>query len=218
MVKIDRSMPAPESLDVEKAKRCGTYNTDEVVRRLREDFFDKCYLCEIKPVQDIEIEHLKPHKNGENIEAKFDWNNLFLSCRHCNSVKNNREYDAGILDCCKVDPEDYISFKYTNDGVVIEVKEKSNETIYRTVKLLNEIYNKENTGIRIAACEVRVSALANEMVIFYKAVLEYIESPSPLGLRKVKVLLDRSSAFAAFKRQYIRDNGELFKGLTGLLS
>ena len=104
MVKVERSMPAPESLIKEKSKNNGTYNTPEVFNRLVEDFNNKCYLCELKPLHDYNIEHLQSHRNGQFRNLLFDWNNLFLSCPHCNKEKNKREYDDSILDCCVVDP------------------------------------------------------------------------------------------------------------------
>ena len=58
MVKIDRSYPAPASLSEEKAKPNGTYSTEEVNIRLKEDFHNKCYICELGNLQDPEIEHL----------------------------------------------------------------------------------------------------------------------------------------------------------------
>lgn len=33
------------------------------------------------------MEHLLPHKNGKYLDRKFDWNNLFWACGHCNNVK-----------------------------------------------------------------------------------------------------------------------------------
>lgn len=69
-------------------------------------------------MQDPQIEHLKPHSVGRDIEQKLElWNNLFWSCGHCNGIKNQRKYDEHIIGCCKVDPEDRIYkaviFEYT---------------------------------------------------------------------------------------------------------
>lgn len=96
MVKVERSYPAPSSLQREKKKADGSYSEMDVVKQLEHDFRGKCYICEIKPLMDPEVEHLIPHKG--NADLKFDWDNLFLSCYHCNSVKNQRKYDEGILD------------------------------------------------------------------------------------------------------------------------
>ena len=93
MVKVERSLPAPASLAMEKEKTNGSYNGSDVVKRLMEDFNNKCYICEIYNLQDPQVEHLKPHFGGKYIDRKFDWNNLFWSCGHCNGVKNQRKYD-----------------------------------------------------------------------------------------------------------------------------
>lgn len=93
MIKIERSSKIPDSL---KEKR--EYNGCDVVMQLKHDFYDKCYICGIKPVQDPKIEHLLPYKNGRYPERKFDWQNLFWSCGHCNSIKNQDKYDENVLN------------------------------------------------------------------------------------------------------------------------
>ena len=111
MVRIQRSYPAPSSLAEEAGKKNGSYEKPDVVERLKKDFHNKCYICGLKNLQDPQVEHLLPHKNGKYPERKFDWNNLFWACGHCNIVKNQRKYDEGILDCCKLDPERKITFR-----------------------------------------------------------------------------------------------------------
>ena len=93
MVKVERSFPAPESLAVEAAKANGKYDKPDVIERLKKDFHNKCYICEMKDLQDPNVEHLLPHKNGKYPERKYDWENLFWSCGHCNGVKQNSKYD-----------------------------------------------------------------------------------------------------------------------------
>ena len=83
MIQIQRSYPTPTSLAVEEKKASGSYNLPDVTERLRNDFYDKCYICEIKSVTDSEIEHRLPHKNNNILGRKFDMDNLYLSCRHC---------------------------------------------------------------------------------------------------------------------------------------
>lgn len=107
MVKIERSYPAPKSLAIEKKKADGSYREQDVVDQLEKDFHGKCYICEIKPLQDPQVEHLIPYK-GMDRELEFDWDNLFLVCPHCNSIKNQRKYEKGIIDCCKEDPEKFL--------------------------------------------------------------------------------------------------------------
>ena len=98
MINIKRSYPAPSSLEREKVKKSGKYNLQDVIDMLDVDFKSKCYLCEIKATA-FEVEHLVAHEN--NIDLKFDWDNLFLSCRHCNNIKSNKFNN--ILYCTKED-------------------------------------------------------------------------------------------------------------------
>ena len=112
MVKIERSFPAPASLVKEAKNANGRYDKQDVIEQLKKDFHNKCYICEMKELQDPNVENLLPHKNGIYISRKFDWENLFWSCGHCNGVKNNKKYDEGILDCCEYDPENICIFQF----------------------------------------------------------------------------------------------------------
>lgn len=167
MVKIQRTLPAPASLAVEADKPSGSYREPDVIEQLRKDFHDKCYLCGIKKLQDPEVEHLLPHKNGKYPERKFDWNNLFLSCGHCNSIKNQTKYDGGILDCCAQDPEEVIDFRFREGNVDVVAKEGADEKAQLTVVLLQEVFNKKNTGMRVYKCETRLRELNKEMNVLY---------------------------------------------------
>ena len=48
MVKVERSFPAPASLALESQKANGSYSMPDVVKQLKEDFHNKCYICELK--------------------------------------------------------------------------------------------------------------------------------------------------------------------------
>lgn len=206
MVKVERSYPAPLSLAEEKKKASGSYCKADVVNQLRHDFGNKCYLCEISELQDPQVEHLIPHK-GTNRDLEFDWDNLFLSCGHCNNVKNQREYDEGIIDCCKIDPETVLDFHFDMEAVHITTKRDNDKEALRTAKLLNSIYNKSNTGLRVLKCETRVIQLYGQMNELYKLLTAHRDNPNDkLVMRKLSIVLNRKSAFAAFKRQFIRDN------------
>lgn len=52
MVKVERSFPAPASLAVEAQKVKGSYSMPDVVKQLKEDFHNKCYICELSELQD----------------------------------------------------------------------------------------------------------------------------------------------------------------------
>lgn len=73
MVKIERSFPAPASLAEEAKKSSGKYDRPDVIERLKKDFHNKCYICEMKDLQDQNVEHLLPHKNGRYPEKYLDF-------------------------------------------------------------------------------------------------------------------------------------------------
>lgn len=207
MVKVERSFPAPESLEAEAKKKNGSYSQPDVIRQLKSDFHNKCYICELNDLQDPQVEHLLPHKNGKFPERKYDWNNLFWSCSHCNNVKNQQKYDAGIIDCCAVDPEDLICFTLSEEEIQVRARRTDDEKAALTSELIMEVFNLKNTGMRIYKSEMRVQELNREMNKLYDALEELAQHPnSKFALRKASALLRRESRFAAFKRNYIREN------------
>lgn len=214
MVKIDRSFPAPESLQMEAKKKYGSYEEEDVVERLKKDFHNKCYICELDNLQDPQVEHLLPHKNGEFINRKFDWNNLFWSCGHCNSVKNQKKYEEGIIDCCKINPEEVISFQLKDEKVWVWAKDENNSQALLTAELVTEVFNLKNTYMRVYKSDMRFQELTLEMNKLYDSIEELQKDPdSKVALRKLKALLRRESRFAAFKRGYIRDNQQKYSQL-----
>ena len=218
MVKVERSYPAPESLAIEKDKSSGKYDQSDVIKRLKQDFNDKCYVCEMKGLQDPVVEHLLPHKNGKYGDRKFDWDNLFLSCGHCNSVKNRKEYDIGIIDCCKRDPEKLLMFDLIEDDIIVYPFDEYDREAKLTAKLIYEVFNIKNTGMRIYKSRYRLQKLQEEMNSFYKLLDKYKKFPGNKRHKTmIKVNLQRESAFAAFKRAYIRKRQREFPELLEIL-
>lgn len=214
MIKIERSFPAPESLAIEAKKVSGSYEKKDVVERLIKDFHNKCYICEMDDLQDPQVEHLLPHKGGKFWDRKFDWNNLFWACGHCNGIKNQEKYDEGIIDCCKVDPEQVIFFRLKDNKVQILAKDTEDIKAVLTAKLITEVFDKRNTGMRIYKCDMRFQQLNFEMNKLYDLIEELQTNPeSKFALRTLKALLRKESRFAAFKRNYIRENGQKYSRL-----
>lgn len=213
MVKIKRTFPAPLSLAVEYKKENGSYAQDDVIKQLQTDFNGKCYICEMKNLSDPQIEHLLPHKQGKDKKRKFDWENLFWACPHCNRVKNQKKYEEGILDCCKIDPEEFLFFrlneKYTEVGIKME-----NIAAERTAELINEVFNLQNTGMRIYASAFRLQELQKEVNVFYDKLESFKKNRnSVVARRTLKALLKRESQFAAFKRCYIQEHAKEYPEL-----
>ena len=59
MIKVDRTFPAPKSLETEAKKKNGSYTEKDVVDQLLRDFHKKCYICEINDLQDPQVEHFR---------------------------------------------------------------------------------------------------------------------------------------------------------------
>lgn len=78
----------------------------------------------------------------------------------------------------------------------------------QTAKLVYDVFNLKNSGIRIYTSQYRLNELKKEMNTFFKSLIKYNKQKSEYHRRKVCALLKRSSAFAAFKRAYIRNNSK----------
>lgn len=219
MIKVERKMTerarkAIDSLEMQKVKN-GSYNTLEVNEALREIFHGKCYICENRQITSYQIEHLIPHR--ENPELKYDWNNLFLACAHCNNIKLEK-FDP-IIDCTKENVEELIAFRKkgyfgTDEKLLFEALDLSIET-QNTVRLLQEVYYGSTPQKKMEATILR-RILRKELSEFKEYVREYMEAQDE-EKEDLKFLLQQqlrvSSPFAAFKRWLIRDNKEAYPEL-----
>ena len=213
MVKCERSYPAPKSLDKEKLKgKNGKYNSDDVITRLMDDFHGKCYICEMKEFQDIEVEHLLPHHQGADLNRKFDWDNLFLSCSYCNNIKNQSKYEGVIINCCTEDPEEHIECIFMGDGmneVVVRPRDEEKASLM-TAQLIDETFNLVNTPTRKFASIARKEKLKSELGNFFCILRKYQSKKSKFYFGIVKAGLRRETQFAAFKRDYIRLKKDIY--------
>lgn len=212
MVKIERkdtekARAAMASLAAEKAKKRGTCNTSEVNEALAETFHGKCYICENREVTSWEIEHLTPHQG--NADLKFDWNNLFWSCRHCNNTKGDAY--TPILDCTKIDIDDSIAFRPQKrldpDSLAFEPVDSSPAT-ENTCKLLTDVHYGHTTQKKFEAKIIR-RRIIGALFALEQDISEYGGVSGELKkdmAAKIRLELKNTSEFAAFKRWYIRDH------------
>lgn len=214
MIKIERKETAKTQLavaDLEKARQAGTtYNTDCVNQALREVFHGKCYICENKQSTSYQIEHLIPHRRNSNL--KYDWNNLFLVCAHCNNVKLAK-YDP-ILDCTKERVEKLIAFRKsgyfgTDEKLEFIPQEEETEAVKNTVALLKDVYYGTTPQKKMESTVLR-RTLRHDLSKFKEYVREYQEAEDEEEKEDMGNLLKQelrdSSAFAAFKRWLIWDH------------
>lgn len=212
MVKCERPFPPPPSLEKRKS-----YNEPDTVQQLKSIFHNKCYICEMQDLQDGIIEHLIPH--GGNSDLKFDWENLFWACNRCNSIQNRQEYEGKIIDCCKVDPEKHLRCIYDPYTKQITVIPKDRqETSKMTAQLITETYNLADTGIREHSLSQRLRAFQEEWDTFFKLLNQYRKDKSRYTARKIKSKLSVKTAFAAIKRDYIRQHPNEYKDFQELVA
>lgn len=204
-----------ERLQEEKEKDNGTYNIPEVIEALKEEFHDKCYICEQKNIKSINIEHFKPHRGDKKL--MFDWNNLYYSCAHCNNLKLSK-YD-NILDPGnpEEDVENLIHYgmPILHKRAKIEIRGcKNNEKVNSTVELLNYVYNGKTAIKDIEAVNIKRD-LVKELLEFTTWLIDYddeLEEDEREELkRNIRKGLSVKSAFTAFKRQIIKDTDYLYK-------
>jgi uncharacterized protein (TIGR02646 family) len=209
MIHIERSKEAPLALTASKAR--DRYRHDEVVDRLRADSYGKCYICEIGPVQDPEVEHRLPHKGGRYPERMYDWHNLFYSCGHCNKVKNKQKYDSGIIDCCARDPELLLEQELTGDDVTVRVLNEDDEEARLTAQLIEEVFTSESKPLRTHASDVRLKELQRQMNLLYSSLSEYETNRDDFVARRtVRTMLRSEAPFAGFARCYVRKHLDVY--------
>ncbi len=226
MIYLPKSQPAPESLAKEKLKSTGDCGKEDVMNRLCEDFKDKCYICEQKNFVSINIEHFIPHKDN-NIDLKYDWNNLFLACYHCNNSKG--EFD-NILDCTKTrDVETNIKYEFVNSGfpkekTVITSLDLDSIENKNTVKLLNLIYSGKTDRKKLGAQQLRneiskeTGKLSNLLRLYFSSDGNISEVEKEKLKMQIMLKLSRCSKFTAFKRWIIRDNPIYFQEFQNYLN
>ena len=208
MFNVTRTAEVPEELSR------GKYNGIEVVNALKLMFFGKCYLCERGDIQDVEVEHFVPHRGDEGL--KFDWHNLFYSCSRCNSIKSSTH--VNLLNCTdsEVDVVRAIKLRMSpaiDDDVLVEANEQNpSEQLLNTVELLNQCYNKTNTGLRGVSRESLIEQMYEYLFTFMSA-RRLLKSPSVGRSKKleakeaIEAMLDVSHPFSAFWRwQYLDDS------------
>ena len=107
---------------------------------------------------------------------------------------------------------------FRDSVVYVSALDSANREAVLTAELICESFNLNNSGIRIAACQMRVDALKQEMSKLYKALVKYRENPkSKLNRKNIQVLLRREGAFAAFKRFYVKSHLKEYSGLEEFL-
>lgn len=215
MIYFEKSQPAPDCLAVEKTKASGDYKCGDVLDRLQTDFMNKCYLCEQKSPTSIQVEHFVPHERDRDL--KFDWNNLFFSCAHCNNTKLAIK---NLIDCTKKD--EAIERRLIQDYNLVENEasfssnSSSDIPAENTAELLNKIFAGHTKLKKLEASNLR-EKVKKELINFIDLLDEYTSNPSASSKALLEADLKSSSAFTGFKRHIARGNGKVSADFADLL-
>ena len=229
MINIQRDASNPPlCLEIEKQKELSgktkdaNYRCETVVKRISDDFFKKCYICENGKPTSINVEHFRPHKS-KNIDLKFNYSNLFFACAHCNNCKSD-DFE-NILDCTNSneDVENWIDYKVEpmeDAKAEFSISERNKNSswdearIKETIRLLEKIYNGEHTDIKEVEGENLRNLLIEEIFLFYEKVKEFNKNKkfpkdNADNIKFIKLEIRKDSNFTAFKRSIIKRSSKL---------
>lgn len=216
MIYFEKSQPAPECLALEKVKASGDYKCANVLQRLREDFYNKCYICEKAEPISINVEHFRPHRGGSDLDLKFSWDNLFWACAHCNNLKSDSFTD--ILNCTNENDQvesrlGYYFSPFPFEKVKISALDQD-PSVISTGSLIEAVFNGTTELKTIESANLR-NELLEEMRDFQGHLVEYFKNTNTVEYKafvknKVREHLHPASNFTAFKRWVIRNNDTLF--------
>lgn len=215
MVKISKSL-LPIGTDIKKEE---DYRSEKIISILQKDFYNKCYLCEEKNPTTINVEHFRSCKNNDYL--KYNWDNLFYACAHCNRIKGS-QYDH-IIDCTKNDPEKriHIVFESYPEHYVEVIDRSYNAENSETRELLDKIYNGAGTAISEFEARNLKGKISEEIKEFAECIEDYLNEKDiklrMLYWKRIKKMLSRESSFAGFKRSIVRGSKELMQCFGELL-
>lgn len=205
MRNIVKNPNSPKCLEKEKNKADGNYGCGNVYDLLNKDFKNKCYLCESE-VLIPEIEHFIPN-SVDNGKYKFDWNNLFFACSHCNGIKSdnyNTNKSNQILNCTNINHNVFGWIKYEITNPIkkeIKITPLNNDIKTKnTAELLNKIYNVDSKGRRkTVAIKIHKKIIKEilKLQLIFKNITTIPEDEDML--EDIKRRLRKSSPYSAFK-------------------
>ncbi|MBQ7231539.1 MAG: HNH endonuclease [Oscillospiraceae bacterium] len=222
MVRIYKHRTPPASLETEKEKKSGKYNLPDVSRQLVRDEADKCYICEISVASGFQVEHRIGHNGGEHTDLKFSWDNLHQSCPHCNSVKNQKKYATGLLDCCKTDPEQEVCQRIRMAAITVTPRTDT-EAAATTADLIREclfststFQKAHNSAFRRREIKLRTISLCKKLRR-YRDLRDTRDPEDPdrrEAFREVCGMISSKAEFSAFLRTFVRDRLDEFPEFT----
>jgi hypothetical protein len=194
-----------------------TYSGQDVVKALREDFFDKCYICETKDPISLNVEHFEAHEGSD--DKKYEWGNLFYACARCNNFK--RHYYNDLLNCTVAGVDVLRLIRHAppitpwSSSVIIEPKANDPQTV-STANLISRVFNESDTGNK----DVAGTYLRKRVYRRYAKFLEYInvyidedstQQEKDSALEHLRNFMDKKQEYSAFLRWAVLDSPELLE-------
>ncbi|MDR1831106.1 MAG: HNH endonuclease [Fusobacteriaceae bacterium] len=209
MVKIEKSLRyAGKVFASSNEWKRGT----DVFQQLINDSHNKCYICEDSE-SELNVDHIKPQSKYSEPEYAFGWDNLLPACKnHCNALKGNA-YE-NIINPTVIDPEQKIRLSLDDRWIAVEPLDGELDT-QETVALLNRIYNATGASVN---WRVKCAKLRGKVQKKVNVFLSYTENAGNSTYDALIMQeIDRSSPFAAFKREIVRNDPELLARFSAVL-
>lgn len=204
MIYIKKSDGNELQLLLEAAKNkddAGVYRAGAVYDQIKADFHEKCYLCENNELTSIQIEHFEPHKN--DLAKKYDWNNLFYSCGHCNNIKGAGFWP--LLNCTDADDQiwESIEIHFTAfPKVTVEIRLSQVCPKKQEGENTRNLLEKALTGKDATPQKIDEAAnLRKKMLRIHKEFSSIVESKD---IDAIRTAISDKHAFAGMLRWYLK--------------
>lgn len=187
------------------------------MNELREIFYDKCYLCEIKDPTSINVEHFDAHQG--DLDKKFDWDNLYYVCGRCNNIKLAKYNN--LLDCTDEGIDVFKSIKHLpphtpyQSKIIIEPMSADDKT-RETAELIDEIFNTDKTINKKITGKYLRKKVFQKYNRFLELVNEHLDEELPQDRRddalgRLRMLVSKKQEFSAFIRWIVLEDEYLFE-------
>jgi hypothetical protein len=162
-----------------------------------------------------------------NKDLKFDWNNLFFACPHCNGTKGAKAIYDDILNCTNPMHPILDRIRFDAQGaptstVTVSCVEANPDAATRnTVTLLNAVYNGNTPAQRLQSANIR-KKLQKELYDFTTELWDFYglgrsEADRETSRNRIRQRLSPASPFTAFKVWMIRASLDLMRDFGDLL-
>lgn len=210
MFNVLRDETAPASLQNRQS-----YSEQDVWDALSRVFNKKCYICETKEPNDINVEHFEPHLSDP--DKKFDWGNLYFSCGRCNNIKLAK-YDE-LIDCCDPRIDVLRAIKHVPPvtpyakSLRIEAQHEDEKTKL-TAELIEKVFNSTHTPNKTVSASFLRKRVFQQFNLFLDLQRDYFDeltlpTEKDTALERMKLLIKASSQYSAFISWCVLDDDEL---------